>query len=220
MKIHFTDADLERVRLAVTEAERQTSGEIVPYVVPQSDTYDVAVWRGAAGAALLALAVAFIVMQLHDGWGMAWLYAGWGPTVLALVAGTLGAVLAAYVPALKRWLTGSDRLDQTVHRRAMQAFVEEEVFKTRDRTGILLFVSLLEHRIEVLGDEGINRYVQPDQWADVVLRIRQGIREGKPTEGLVEAIDLCGCLLDECGVQIQPDDTDELPNDLRFPGNE
>jgi putative membrane protein len=103
-----------------------------------------------------------------------------------------------------------------VHHRAMRAFVEEEVFKTVDRTGILLFVSMLEHRIEVIGDEGINRKVTVEDWAGVVAEIRKGILEGRLADGIVRAIDLCGGLLDRKGVDIQPGDTNELSDDIRF----
>lgn len=216
MKDLFSEADKERLRQAVVEAEGQTSGEIVPYIVSRSDSYEVAVWRGASGAALLALAVALVVMQVYEGWGLSWLYASWGVALLTLLAGTMGALAAAYVPPLKRRLAGDAHLDRAVHQRAMQAFVEEEVFKTRDRTGILIFISLFEHRIEVFGDEGINRAVGEDAWVDVVLRIREGIKNGKITDGLVDAIQQCGCLLGECGLELQPDDTNELPDDIRI----
>lgn len=216
MKDLFSEADRQRIREAVAHAEGRTSGEIVPYIVPQSSRYDVSVWRGASLAALLALGVALGVMQFYDGWGLSWLYASWGVALLTLVAGTLGAVAVAFVPPLKRWLAGPFLLDRRVHQRAMQAFVEEEVFNTRDRTGILIFISLLEHRIEVYGDAGINQNVTPDEWTDVVLRIRQGIREGRITDGLVEAIAMCGELLERGGVTIRPDDVNELPDDIRI----
>jgi putative membrane protein len=106
-----------------------------------------------------------------------------------------------------------------VHRRALQSFVEEEVFATRDRTGILLFVSLREHRIEVLGDTGINEQVEPDDWAEIVARIRRGIRNDNLTEGLVEAIGMCGRLLERRGVNIRPDDTNELSDTVRTPAS-
>ncbi len=216
MKELFTEADRQRIREAVSQAEGRTSGEIVPYVVPQSSRYDAAVWRGASVAALLALGAAMLVVQFYEGWGLPWLYASWGTAVLVLAAGVFGAVAAAYVPPLKRLLAGPALLDRRVHQRAMQAFVEEEVFATRDRTGILLFISLLEHRIEVLGDTGINRKVTPDEWTDVVLRIRVGIRQGNVADGLVEAIALCGQLLERGGVEIRPDDLNELADDIRI----
>lgn len=117
-----------------------------------------------------------------------------------------------------RRLVGRTLLDVRVHRRALQAFLTEEVFNTRDRTGILLFVSLREHRIEVLGDTGINAQVPPEAWADVVATLRHHIKTaGDLTAGLVDAIEQCGRLLERKGVAIRPDDTDELSNRVRTP---
>ena len=94
--------------------------------------------------------------------------------------------------------------------------IEAAVFNTRERTGILLFISLLEHRIEVVGDAGINRKVTADEWTDVVMRIREGIKAGKLADGLVAAIEMCGELLERGGVEIRPDDVNELSDDVRL----
>ena len=212
--------DEDRIREAVAEAEARTAGEIVPYVVPQSDEYDVAVWRGAAAAAVIALGLVMLVVRFYDGWGLGWLYTSWGVISVALASGTLGALAASFINPLRRRLAGDDLLDRTVHHRAMRAFVEEEVFNTRDRTGILLFVSLLEHRIEVLGDTGINARVEPEDWADVVARIRKGIKRDSLTDGLVDAIGMCGAMLEEQGVAIRPDDENELSDSVRTPNQE
>jgi len=210
--------DLERIQEAVGRAEEQTAGEIVPVVVPRSDDYEDVVWRGAGAAILLTLLAVLLTLRFYDGWGLAWLFAPWGVALSVLAAGTVGALLAQYVYPLQRLLAGSERLDETVHRRALQAFVEEEVFDTRDRTGILLFVSLREHRIEVLGDSGINEQVEPDDWAEVVTRIQRGIQNDNLTAGLVEAIEMCGQLLERKGVEIRPDDENELTDTVRTPG--
>jgi len=209
--------DEDRIREAVQQAEERTAGEIVPVVVPRSAHYEVVTWRGAGVAALLALTAVLLTLQFYDGWGLGWLYTPWGVVLAALGAGLGGALLATYVAPLQRLLAGSDLLDETVHRRALQSFIEEEVFDTRDRTGILLFVSLQEHRIEVLGDTGINERVEPDDWADIVARIRTGIRNDNLTEGLVEAIGMCGRLLERKGVGIRRDDENELSNTVRTP---
>ena len=212
--------DQDRIRDAVGRAEERTAGEIVPVVVPRSGDYEVAVWRGTGAAVLLALTAVLLTLQFYDGWGLGWLFAPWGVALSVLVAGTAGALLARYVYPVQRVLAGSDRLDDTVHRRAMQAFVEEEVFDTRDRTGILLFVSLREHRIEVLGDAGINQRVEPEDWAEVVARIRRGIQNDNLTEGLVEAVEMCGRLLERKEVDVRPDDENELTDRVRTPGRE
>lgn len=166
----------------------------------------------------MVLAGLLLFLQFYEGWGLGWLYTPWAVIAIGLGAGLVGVGLSAYLPPLQRALAGADLLDETVHRRALQFFVEEEVFDTRDRTGILLFVSLWEHRIEVLGDTGINERVEPDEWGEVVDRIRAGIRTDNLTKGLVEAIDMCGRLLERKGVGVRPDDQNELSDTVRTPG--
>ncbi|PAP78771.1 TPM domain-containing protein [Rubrivirga marina] len=210
----FTDDERERIRLAVAEAETRTAGEIVPYVVRQSGDYDVATWRAASAGALLAGTLALAVAWLNDGWGWGWLYSAWALALVMAGGGVLGAFLTLLDP-VRRALAGAERLDTAVHRRSAVAFLEEEVFDTRDRTGILLFVSLFEHRIEVVGDAGINAKVEQHEWEEVVDLIRTGIRGQSLADGLVAAIEKCGDLLHRRGVAVRPDDTDELPDDVR-----
>ena len=76
----------------MAQAEGRTSGEIVPYIVPQSGAYDVAVWRGASLSAILALCVVMLILQLYQGWSLSWLYASWSVTVLVLAAGSSPAL--------------------------------------------------------------------------------------------------------------------------------
>lgn len=211
----FTDSEREAIREAVAAAETRTAGEIVPYVVGRSGTYQVAVWRAASFGALLAATLSLGVAWAYDGWELNWIYsAGWMAVAMTL-GGVLGAVLGATVDPLRRMLAGEDRLDERVHRRAAEAFLEEEVFDTRDRTGILLFVSLFEHRIEVIGDKGINAKVKQEEWVEVVDLIRTGILNGSLAEGMVSAIERCGDLLHRRGVEIRDDDTDELSDEIR-----
>lgn len=210
----FTDAERERIRDAVAQAELRTAGEIVPYVVRRSGDYDVATWRGASFLALVAGITMLSIAWLYQGWGWSWLYSAWAVGLAMAAGGVIGALLSLVEP-LRRWLAGAVHLDTQVHRRSAVAFIEEEVFDTRDRTGILLFVSLFEHRIEVVGDAGINAKVEPGEWDEVVDLIRDGIRTRTLADGLVQAVDRCGELLHRSGVEVRHDDTDELPDDVR-----
>lgn len=216
MKHILSESDQKRIREAVARSEDRTSGEIVPFIVPRSDVYEAAIWKGAAAGAVLALLFAVLIFNFYQGWGLGWLHTGWGTALLVTLTGTAGGLLAAFVQPVRRALAGEDAMTRNVHRFAMKAFVEEEVFDTRDRTGILLFISLFEHRIEVLGDTGINRQVSVDEWADVVEHIRTGIKRGRLADGLIEGIEMCGHLLEKSGVDIREDDTNELSNKVRF----
>jgi len=209
----FSAADLERISAAVHDAERRTSGEIVPYVVEQCDDYEFAEWRGGA---LLALLTAIVLMFLHS-YTAIWLPIDLAGKLLAvLIAFGAGMLLVKYVQSLKRILAGSAVIERRLQQRASEAFVAEEVFLTRDRTGILLFLSLLERRVLVLGDSGINQKVKPEEWQDVVATVVSGIHGGSPVDGLVDAIQKCGALLERRGVGVRPDDRDELSDSLRI----
>ncbi len=209
----FSAADLERISAAVNDAEKRTSGEIVPYVVEQCDDYEFAEWRGGA---LLALLTAVVLMFLHS-YTAIWLPIDLAGKLLAvLLAFGSGMLLVKYVRSLKRILAGSAAMERRLRQRASEAFVAEEVFQTRDRTGILLFLSLLERRVLVLGDAGINEKVKQEDWQDVVATVIVGIRAGSPVDGLVNAIQKCGALLERKGVNLRADDRDELSDALRL----
>lgn len=212
----FTEAEHTRIQNAVAAAEGRTSGEIVPYIVPHSSAYASVVWKGASFFAVVTLAVVMVFFQVYQGWGFAWLHTEWGAALVALVAGSMGALVTAYVSGFRRLMIGEGAMVAATHRRAMQAFVEEEVFNTRERTGILLFISLFEHRIEVLGDTGINQRVSADDWVDVVECIRSGIKSKELAKGLEDAIVKCGALLERSGVEIRADDTNELSDGVRI----
>jgi putative membrane protein len=209
----FSAADLDRINAAVIDAEKRTSGEIVPYVVERCDDYEFAEWRGGA---VLALLTAIALLFLHS-YTSIWLPIDMAGKLLALlIAFGAGMLLAKVVPGLKRILAGSASMDRRLHQRASEAFIAEEVFQTRDRTGILLFLGLLERRVLVLGDAGINAKVKQEEWQEVVATVIAGIRTGSPADGFVNAIQKCGALLERKGVSIRADDRDELPDTLRM----
>jgi putative membrane protein len=209
--------DAERVRAAVEQAEERTAAEIVPVVVPRSADYEVATWRGGAAGTLLTLSGVLLILLVGDGGAIAELASPWVLVGIVLGGGIATALLTPIAAPLQRVLAGPDLLDETVRRRALQAFVEEEVFATRDRTGILIFVSLWERRVEVLSDTTVDDRVRPDDWTEIRARIQDGLRGGSLTDGLVEAIGMCGRLLERRGVNVRPDDENELPDDVRTP---
>ncbi len=208
----FSDSAQERIREAVNQAEVRTSGEIVPYVVGSSDTYAAALWLSALFGAMLAPLLALFAYQRLEIWGLP--LAVWMITPV-LAGAAVGYLAALTIPGWRRSLIGEATLDRRTQRRAAVAFLEEEVFKTRDRTGVLVFLSLFEHRVVVMADEGIDRAVEAGEWQRIVDHVVAGIREGRPSDALVEAIRECGELLELHKVASQPDDTDELSDELR-----
>jgi putative membrane protein len=209
----FSQQDKEVLAEAVRKAEERTSGEIVPFVAGRSDSYPEAALRAGLLFAIISL---FTFSLLAIGTNI-WLPFGI-PEITMITVGcfTLGAALAAFIPGIKRLFIPAGIMQQRVDEHAAMAFLDEEVFNTRERTGILIFISLFEHRVRVLGDSGINEKVRQEEWDDVVKLVLQGMKEKQPANGLLKAIHRCGELLEKHGVEIRPDDTNELDNAVRF----
>ena len=208
----FSPNDRNRITAAIRAAEKRTSGEIVPYVVERSDHYEDAEWRAGVVCGSLMFAGLTIVRALTSDW------VPFDLLELALAtfaAGACGMLAVRLVPSFMRLCAGRHLLARRVEQRAAEAFVSEEVFATRERTGILIFVSLLERRVLVIGDSGINAKVSKQAWDGVVRRVISGIAAGKPADGLVEAIGECGTLLRKRRVTRRKNDRDELSDALR-----
>lgn len=205
--------DLERIREAVGKTEKGISGEIVPYIVTESDSYPEAAWAAAAAGAVLAC----LALLACD-----WLSPFWHPLgrmiLFVPAGGALGWALSLRLPALRRWLIGPERLARMAQRRAREAFLEKEVFRTRERIGILLFVSVFEQQVVVLGDSGINAKLKPADWKGIVSGVIARVKAGRLADGIVEAVGQCRDLLRVQGFKARPDDTDELSDEPHLGG--
>lgn len=208
----FSEDDLRSIREATTAAESRTGGEIVPYIVERVLDNDEARWRGAALGALGAALVAGLVNALGGFWGG---YGVWWITLPAVIGSGLGYVLAG-IDVVGRRLIPVDQLERGARLRAESAFLEEEVFNTRDRTGILVFLALFEHQAVILADEGIHRRVPKDEWLHLVDDLVAGIKAGRAPEALSETVTRCGNVLERYEVKLRPDDEDELSDAPRI----
>jgi putative membrane protein len=86
--------------------------------------------------------------------------------------------------------------------------------RTAERTGILIFVALFEHRVIVLGDEGVDRVLDPEEsWEDVVNLLLAGVREQRATEGILAAVRRCGEIL-QAHLPAAPKALNQLPTAL------
>ena len=208
----FSGTDLARVREAIARAESSNAGEIVTYLVGRVDDHDEARWRGATLCALLMALLAGAAYHYAGFWGGAevlWI------TLPAMTGAGLGYMLSG-LPVVGRALLTSDDIDRRVQLRAESAFLEENLFSTRERTGILIFLAIYEHRAVILADEGINRAVPAGMWRELVDDLVSGIHDGQPVDALCDAIEHCARVLQEHHVEKRPDDSNELIDGLRI----
>jgi putative membrane protein len=136
--------------------------------------------------------------------------------LLAIFCGGIGLLAVKLMPSLKRFLAGELILDRRVDDQAAIAFMEKEVFNTRGRTGILIFLSLFERRVRIIGDTHINDKVKPEEWEGIVQTVVKEIRSGEAAQGLIGAISQCGEFLRRRGIKKETEDINELPNQMNI----
>jgi putative membrane protein len=199
----FTEEEKERIREAIIAAESKTAGEIVPMIVTSSARYTEVELIG-------------LVVGLFAGMIIEWLWSDpWASEFVNLwpIFGALVGFLLSRLAPVKRLLVSKRRSAEAVHTLALASFSENGLHYTREHTGILILVSLLEHRVHVLADRGINAQVESGTWDEIVHTLTAGLKSNHACDAFCSAIARCGEIL-ASHFPRQPDDKDELPNRL------
>ena len=209
----FSEEDQNRIKESVKMAEDKISGEIVPVFVEQSGFYTLANYRGA----MLGAIVAFLSVIVFD--RLVPTLAVYDPVyifTIVVFGSLLFAVLPQVIVPFKRFLVGQKHFDRATRNKAENAFLEEEVFATRHRTGIMIFVSFFEREVIVMADRGISKVVDQKEWDNLVKMVTKAIGQGNIVNCMEAAIKRCGEILHEKGFDKTPDDVNELRDDLRI----
>lgn len=215
---HVSETDHDVVTAAVAAAEAHTSGEIVTVVAAKSNDYDDVALVWASVIAFIAMSVIALFPEfcrmLYDrltgGWGHELTSNQWLGTVIAVgVLKWIGMWLILLWRPLRMALTPRAIKAQRVRARAIDLFKVGTEAKTLGRTGVLLYLSLKEHRADIVADEAIAAKVSADVWGDAMAALIERVRVGKPGEGMAEAVRRMGIVLAEHFPK-----GDENPNEL------
>ena len=218
----FSEADHELVTAAVARAERASDGEIVTIVAPRSDAYHDVGLHYAVLAMLLVPTIAALIPQSWIDWLLGLVF-GWNASLsfrlmmlVLLVAMAIVFLIVRFAFAwmpLRMALTPASTKTRRVRRRAVELFRAGTEKRTKGRTGILLYLSLLEHRAEIVADEAIHGRVEPDEWGEAMAALVDGVKAGRPGEGMALAVGKIGEVLARC---LPPtlDNPNELPDRL------
>lgn len=218
----LTEADHRLVTDAVAAAERTTDGEIVTIVADRSDDYhDVALWW-VLGLVFAVLALAALLPGHVTGL-FHWAGGGWEetiepgellPALLAVVAVKAVAawLLLRYRP-LRVALTPRGVRTRRVRTRAIQFFKVGAENRTAGRVGILIYLSIAEHRAEIVADTAIAAKVTSECWGDAMAAMIDDVRAGRPGEGMAAAVAQAGTVLAQHFPKSE-DDVNELPDRL------
>jgi putative membrane protein len=210
--LKLTAEEQDRITSAVQQAEQHTNAEIVPMIVGRSGLYRDAEHRAGLIAAFITLSVMLMCETLWLPWGWYASNAAW--LVFAVVLAYAGGARIGMWPPVIRLVTSQERMRQKVIARAERAFAQHVVARTRDRTGVLIMLSMLEKHIYVLPDRSLAERVSAERWTHVVQAAVDRLHQGDIAEGLSHAIHACGLVLAEACPGRPGDNPNELPDTL------
>ena len=198
----LTIDEQHQISAAIAQVERNTDAELVTVLAHRADNYS---YLAIIVAAALALFTPGIIALLPF-WLNAWeiLIAQWLVFIVL-------ALLLQWPPLLTRIIPGSVKRWRAANL-ARRQFLEQNLHHTRNHSGVLIFVSELEHYVEIIADRGIDQFVEPQQWQSIIDNFVACVRRGDTLQGFLQCVDACGELLQQHIPAT--DQKNELPNHL------
>ncbi len=219
-KVKFTEPQIQKINEAAAKVERVSSGEVLTALIGESSSYAAPelVFALAGGLVTYVTAAFFYSPISRFLAGMFWTPRDWYATAFI---GTLTLLVIALlygianIPGFDRLIVPSHVMHRFVRRRALLHFVEAGAMNTRERSGILFFISLREQMVEIIADKGIHSRVEQEVWDGLLAEIVAGIKKGQAAEALEKAILDCAEILKE-HFPADADDVNELPDGIVF----
>lgn len=207
----FSQADQEAIESAVAETEKLCSIEVVPYVIQRADAYEHTLFKACALGALFGYMVDIVAADYFHAWTH-----NLNVQFFWIIGGSAAFMLLRFLsPAFERFLIGKSTLRERVEQKSEILFLEEEVFATKGRTGILLLVSLFEHQVTILCDSGVYSVEEPAFWKQVSDTVARGMHLNHPKETFLEAISMITQRMKEKNFKPGRDEN-EISNRLRM----
>ena len=198
----FSEEEKEKIKATTQDVESRTIGEVVVMVVGSSDPY---VEADLLGGVLLGSLLSFILTALFFHSSI------WSFVPMSFIFFFPSQWFVRKVIPLKALFISRERKADAVRRRAISAFYDHGLYKTRKNTGVLFLISWLERKVWVLADKGIHEKIGQESLNQIATLVSQGVREGRPCEALCEAIRKMGEVLSE-HFPMTPGDANELPD--------
>jgi putative membrane protein len=182
----LSKAEADAITARSAQLESRVGVQVIAAIIGKADAHVELPWKAfALGTVLSGLAVVIADLARPQ-----WLTANVAlvDAVTILGTGAASALLAVFVPAYARFFLRSTRRDAEVRRYAEALFLRHELFKTRERNGILILVSCFERKVEIVADLGLHRRVSDVEWRPVIARMRPLLRERRFAEALQEGL--------------------------------
>ena len=227
-KLILTRDDLAGIEAAVRAAEARTTGEIYCVLAEESSDYHATPLAWAAGVALLAPAILLLFgvevtapeLRMFGGWTADQVEAVGEATARAALTGALllqgllflATLFIVAIPPVRRALTPRGMKRDRVRMRAEEQFLSKNLHATRERTGVLIYVSAAERMAELIADEAVHAQAPDGVWDRAMAALTAGLKRRRAAEGFIAAIGLCADVLAERFPARPGDNPNELPD--------
>ena len=186
----LSSAARKRVTEAVTAAEKNTAGEIVVVMARMSSDHVHVPLHIATGVALAVPLITPFVDSFSDFEEVS-IFAIFFVQLAVFIA----VALLFSIPTLRYLVTPKRLLRKHSHQLAAAQYLASNIVATQGRTGVLIFVSLFERYVEVIGDQAISSKLKPGDWDKIVKEMLPLLRDKRTPDALVLAVERCGALL-------------------------
>ncbi len=218
----LSQADHAKVSGAIAAAEARSDGEIVAVATDLSDSYHDVALHWAALVLIATLAIFAAAPGLLRWWFDAF-FGGWRPDptlgelltlllFLSVAKFTAVLLILKFMP-LRLTLTPGATKSRRVRRRAILVFKAGAERRTIGRTGILIYLSMAEHRAEIVADQAITSVTTPETWGEAMEALLVEVKAGRPADGIVAAVERVGVVLAQHFPRTSAD-TNEIPDKL------
>lgn len=201
----INNKDRHLIKNLIKEAESKTQSEIVPMIVHHSDIYPAAHFRAAIIVSFLfSLGLYFSPLTIINPIYFLWIQ----------IPGLFLGYFLGQFPTVTRLLITKQEIEQEVTQKAFEAFFHHNLHLTKNHTGVLILVSLMERKIKIITDNGIAKKVDQKIWDQIVFQFAEKIKEGQVAEGLKNCIEATSTVLQTYFPATAEKTSNELKDDL------
>lgn len=219
--LKLTAEDHAKVSAAIAAAEEKSAGEIIAVTTELSDKYHDVGLHYAVLVMFAALAVFAAAPNQLVWWYERLLPWAGEPSLQQVLTWVLFIALAKFLAVLfiLKWmplrlaLTPRSTKVRRVRRRAVELFRTSAESRTEGRTGILIYLSMGEHRAEIIGDEAITAVTTDETWGEAMAALIAEVKQGRPGDGIAAAVAIVGDVLARHFPR-KADDINEIPDKL------
>ncbi len=208
---HLSQTELQKIQLAVRQAEQRTHVQIIPMLVAASGSYPQAYWKIFGcffiGCELLLTTLYFTSNILLFLSPPLWL-------LLSATTGLIGATILPFWPRAKRLFITKKELQRQVNQQAKVHFLDEELFQTEQRVGLLIYISMFEHQACILADRGVAQIVVQEEWDELLQHLLQGLKDKGEVQAINETIQKIAETIENAGVVLPSSPGNELSDQM------